>query len=168
MGQRSRAFLLRYGGVARRKNEIARRYGSGCRRLDGRDDRHRSRDIGRIGQTRRLYRRGSGRNFSYRGFRRIEILYLESRSPQEHDFQSQRVDRLQREHGAFHSVHPRPHLFGHAQGCRSRYRLSPRSPKAASFLPMSTATVTKSTTCSRSTEKATAKSNCISEKRGGA
>ena len=125
MGQRSRAFLLRYGGVARRKNEIARRYGSGCRRLDGRDDRHRSRDIGRIGQTRRLYRRGSGRNFSYRGFRRIEILYFESRSPQEHDFQSQRVYRLQREHGAFHSVHPRPHLLGHAQGCRSRYRLSP-------------------------------------------
>lgn len=72
-----------------KENEIARRYGSGCRRLDGRDDRHRSRDIGRIGQTRRLYRRGSGRNFSYRGFRRIEILYLESRSPQEHDFQSQ-------------------------------------------------------------------------------
>ena len=50
MGQRSRAFLLRYGGVARRKNEIARRYGSGCRRLDGRDDRHRSRDIGRMGK----------------------------------------------------------------------------------------------------------------------
>lgn len=30
-----------------------------------------------------------------------------------------------REHGTLHSVHPRPHLFGHAQGCRSRYRLSP-------------------------------------------
>ena len=52
--------------------------------------------------------------------------------------------------------------------CTTPSATSPRSPKAASFLPMSTATVTKSTTCSRSTEKATAKSNCISEKRGGA
>ena len=51
MGQGSRAFLLRYGGVARRKNEIARRYGSGCRRLDGRDDRHRSREIDFNGNT---------------------------------------------------------------------------------------------------------------------
>ncbi len=125
MGQRSRALLLRHGGAARRKNEIARRYGSGCRRLDGRDDRHRSRDIGRIGQTRRLYCRGSGKISRIVGLGALKYFILKVDPRKNMTFNPKESIDFNGNTGPFIQYTPRPHLLGHAQGCRSRYRLSP-------------------------------------------
>ena len=56
------------------------------------------------------------------GMGALKYFLLKGRSPQEYDFQSQRVDRLQRQHRTVHTIYLCTYPFGASQGCRIGYR----------------------------------------------
>ena len=80
-------------------------------------------DVGRAGQARRMLGGRRPRRFDDGRAGCAQVLYLKGRSQENDAVRSPRVDRLQRQYGSFHPVHPCAHPLGASQGRRGGHRL---------------------------------------------